>query len=87
MLTGLDYLDEIIHGADSFKIEQKLAKYPECIICLCKFKPGQEVRMLSRCKHIYHVDCIDSWLLINGVCPIDKQRVFRKIIETDVISN
>eukprot|EP00347_Sterkiella_histriomuscorum_P004854 403358831 len=85
-ITGLDYLDEIIQGAP-MKIEQKLAKYPECIICLCKFKPDQEIRMLSRCKHIFHIDCIDSWLQINGVCPIDKQRVFRKIIDTQLVSN
>ena len=29
-------------------------------------------RNIGKCGHIYHTDCINSWLKTNNVCPIDK---------------
>ncbi|KAK6725472.1 hypothetical protein RB195_004042 [Necator americanus] len=49
-----------------------------CTVCLCEFETGEEVRNL-RCTHIFHVSCIDKWLVYNKKCPVcrldvDKQK-------------
>ena len=41
----------------------------ECCVCLSKFEAGDTVRALP-CKHEFHKDCIDKWLLeVNRICP------------------
>ncbi|CAA0826741.1 Putative RING-H2 finger protein ATL12 [Striga hermonthica] len=42
----------------------------ECAVCLESFKAGEKCRVLPTCGHIFHVGCIDSWLLKTGACPI-----------------
>lgn len=44
---------------------------PQCIICLAEFENGDELRVL-KCKHRFHVNCIDQWLKQQGLCPICK---------------
>uniref|UniRef100_A0A7E4UW61 RING-type domain-containing protein n=1 Tax=Panagrellus redivivus TaxID=6233 RepID=A0A7E4UW61_PANRE len=40
-----------------------------CTVCLCDFETGDEVRALN-CSHMFHVDCIDRWLVYNKKCPV-----------------
>jgi hypothetical protein len=39
-----------------------------CAICLDNMTVGQSVRQL-RCKHAFHVICVDEWLITNKSCP------------------
>ncbi|KAE8662780.1 RING-H2 finger protein ATL73 [Hibiscus syriacus] len=41
----------------------------ECPICLGEFVDGEKVRVLPKCKHGFHVRCIDTWLLSHSSCP------------------
>ncbi|VVB09746.1 unnamed protein product [Arabis nemorensis] len=41
-----------------------------CVICLEDFQKNDAVRVLVRCRHVYHVQCIDSWCLYKLACPI-----------------
>merc|ERR1712190_379381 len=34
-----------------------------CVICFDSFNMGDTCRRLSSCTHIFHQQCIDSWLL------------------------
>jgi len=50
-----------------------------CTVCLVDFEKADELRSLQ-CQHIFHVDCIDRWLIYNKKCPIcrvdmDKSKV------------
>ena len=49
---------------------------PTCPICIDDFEPNQsQVRELP-CRHIFHPDCIDTFLLSNSsLCPLCKQSV------------
>ncbi|KAH9863654.1 hypothetical protein J1614_009586 [Plenodomus biglobosus] len=50
-----------------------------CPICLDDFEPGEtQVRELP-CRHIFHPDCIDTFLLSNSsLCPMCKQSALPK---------
>ncbi|KAL3998020.1 Ring finger domain family protein [Acanthocheilonema viteae] len=40
-----------------------------CTVCLNDFEMDEEVRAL-RCNHVFHVVCIDRWLVYNKKCPV-----------------
>ncbi|KAK4761482.1 hypothetical protein SAY87_029366 [Trapa incisa] len=41
----------------------------ECAICLTEFEEGEEVSVLERCRHAFHVACIERWLCSRSSCP------------------
>ena len=42
-------------------LAQSLADDP-CIICFDTFEAGQQARRLGPCGHLFHTECIDTWL-------------------------
>ena len=40
-----------------------------CVICLCAYAPGEEIRVLG-CGHHLHARCGDQWLLTSRKCPL-----------------
>ena len=45
----------------------------ECAICLGEFVEGEKVRVLPKCRHSFHVKCIDTWLASHSSCPTCRQ--------------
>ncbi|CAN6466116.1 unnamed protein product [Victoria cruziana] len=41
----------------------------ECAICLSEFADGERVRVLPRCRHGFHVACVETWLSSHDSCP------------------
>jgi len=41
-----------------------------CSVCLQDFQLGETVRRLPHCQHMFHVPCIDTWLVRHGSCPL-----------------
>ncbi|KAF5176250.1 Ring-h2 finger protein atl73 [Thalictrum thalictroides] len=41
----------------------------ECAICLSEFVQGEGIRILPKCKHGFHVKCIEAWLSAHVSCP------------------
>ncbi|XP_020234803.1 RING-H2 finger protein ATL67 [Cajanus cajan] len=41
-----------------------------CSICLCEYKDSEMLRMMPECRHFFHQCCLDSWLKLNGSCPV-----------------
>ncbi|KAJ4960585.1 hypothetical protein NE237_020495 [Protea cynaroides] len=42
----------------------------ECVVCLCGFRNGEQVRRLG-CRHLFHKVCLDGWFdQINWSCPL-----------------
>ncbi|KAK1408936.1 hypothetical protein QVD17_41106 [Tagetes erecta] len=69
---GLDPL--IISSFPTFKYssvkEYRRENYGlECAICLCEFKDENVLRLLTKCYHVFHQECIDSWLGSHKSCP------------------
>ncbi|KAK1620841.1 hypothetical protein QYE76_026358 [Lolium multiflorum] len=42
----------------------------ECAVCLGEFQEEEMVRLLPSCLHVFHADCIDTWLQGNANCPL-----------------
>ncbi|KAM7257855.1 hypothetical protein ACFE04_013596 [Oxalis oulophora] len=41
-----------------------------CSVCLQDFQIGETGRSLPHCHHMFHLPCIDKWLLRHASCPI-----------------
>ncbi|XP_024995449.1 RING-H2 finger protein ATL29-like [Cynara cardunculus var. scolymus] len=41
----------------------------ECAICLSEFKDDSLLRLLTKCFHVFHQECIDLWLESHKSCP------------------
>nr|XP_043622679.1 NEP1-interacting protein-like 1 [Erigeron canadensis] len=46
-----------------------------CAICLQDFENNEEGRELPSCRHVFHLKCIDEWLVRQGSCPICRREV------------
>jgi E3 ubiquitin-protein ligase ATL6/9/15/31/42/55 len=42
----------------------------ECAVCLTDFDDDDTLRLLPRCAHAFHTDCIDAWLASHVTCPV-----------------
>ncbi|XP_061993088.1 RING-H2 finger protein ATL43-like [Rosa rugosa] len=47
----------------------------ECAVCLTRFEPTEVLRLLPKCKHAFHVECVDTWLDAHSTCPLCRYRV------------
>ncbi|KAK9705839.1 hypothetical protein RND81_07G086100 [Saponaria officinalis] len=47
----------------------------ECAVCLNRFEPEEILRLLPKCKHAFHVECVDTWLDAHSTCPLCRFRV------------
>ncbi|CAK9185288.1 unnamed protein product [Ilex paraguariensis] len=45
-------------------------KEETCAVCLSEFNEGDEIGILPKCAHIFHVQCINKWLCSNPNCPL-----------------
>ncbi|XP_073317862.1 RING-H2 finger protein ATL79-like [Primulina huaijiensis] len=77
--TSEDGKQELENGAGGAEAEIPVLDYTEgmklageemeCIICLTEFEIGEKLRVLEDCKHGFHVNCIQQWLLLHSSCP------------------
>ncbi|KAL6585249.1 hypothetical protein OROMI_004538 [Orobanche minor] len=42
----------------------------ECAVCLSEISQGEETRLLPKCNHGFHLDCIDMWFGSHSTCPL-----------------
>lgn len=59
----------------------------ECAVCLSKFEDIEVLRLLPRCKHAFHIDCVDQWLEKHSSCPICRHKVSAEDLATLAYSN
>ncbi|XP_022759466.1 E3 ubiquitin-protein ligase ATL4-like [Durio zibethinus] len=48
----------------------------DCAVCLSKFEPQDQLRLLPLCCHAFHANCIDTWLTSNQTCPLCRSPPF-----------
>ncbi|KAG9159049.1 hypothetical protein Leryth_018586 [Lithospermum erythrorhizon] len=42
----------------------------ECAVCLSDVSEGENARILSKCNHGFHMECIDMWFQSHATCPL-----------------
>ncbi|KAM0945111.1 putative transcription factor C2H2 family [Dioscorea sansibarensis] len=55
----------------------------ECSVCLGELEEGDSMRALPNCGHVFHVCCIDAWLVHHSTCPFCRSGIF--IVEPLVV--
>ncbi|XP_044501394.1 E3 ubiquitin-protein ligase ATL4-like [Mangifera indica] len=55
----------------------------DCAVCLSKFEPQDQLRLLPLCCHAFHALCIDIWLKSNQTCPLCRSPIHSS--ESDVL--
>lgn len=50
---------------------------PECAVCLSEFELGEPGRILPKCNHSFHTECIDMWFHSHATCPLCRAPVER----------
>lgn len=48
-----------------------------CTVCLSEFEKDDIIRLLPKCNHSFHVDCIDMWFHSHSTCPLCRSQVER----------
>ncbi|OAY59877.1 RING-H2 finger protein ATL66 [Manihot esculenta] len=42
----------------------------ECSICLAVYEDGDKLKILPKCHHFFHEECVDRWLHSWTACPL-----------------
>lgn len=54
----------------------------ECAVCLSDINEGEEVRILPKCNHRFHVKCIDMWFHSHSTCPLCRSPVGTDLVHS-----
>ncbi|KAJ3692703.1 hypothetical protein LUZ60_011798 [Juncus effusus] len=69
----IDGLERVIISAIptiKYKKQSSLSTDEQCTICLEEYQDKEILRIMPKCGHKYHLDCIDVWLESHSTCPI-----------------
>ncbi|KAK2645563.1 hypothetical protein Ddye_020758 [Dipteronia dyeriana] len=55
----------------------------DCAVCLSEFEEGESGRVLPKCNHSFHLDCIDMWFHSHSTCPLCRSPVEPGPAETE----
>ncbi|PWA35671.1 Zinc finger, RING/FYVE/PHD-type [Artemisia annua] len=58
----------------------------ECAICISEFADDEQFRLLPKCHHVFHTDCIDAWLASHTTCPVCRSDLIKPNLDCDTES-
>ncbi|CAD5168325.1 unnamed protein product [Musa acuminata subsp. malaccensis] len=54
---------------------RRTSSFRECAVCLSEFQEEERVRLLPSCFHVFHIDCVDTWLQTSANCPLCRSSI------------
>jgi hypothetical protein len=73
----IGYVNKGFKKEEIQKIKSEKYNFDEvinCVICLDDIKKGEIIKKLN-CNHIFHINCIDTWLSKEKNCPFCKNEI------------
>ncbi|KAL8143642.1 hypothetical protein V2J09_016674 [Rumex salicifolius] len=69
--------DSVIESITAVKYKKGdgLIEGTDCSVCLTEFEEGDDLRLLPKCNHAFHISCIDTWLRSHQNCPLCRSAV------------
>ncbi|RWR79311.1 RING-H2 finger protein ATL52-like protein [Cinnamomum micranthum f. kanehirae] len=58
-----------------YKRGEGLVEGTVCSVCLNEFREDENLRLLPKCSHAFHLPCIDTWLTSHVSCPLCRANV------------
>ncbi|XP_042484628.1 RING-H2 finger protein ATL13 [Macadamia integrifolia] len=59
----------------------------DCAVCLCEFEAEDQLRLLPKCSHAFHMECIDTWLLSHSTCPLCRGSLLPDLSSTNICTS
>lgn len=56
-----------------------------CAVCLDGISKGDRCRRFPGCNHVFHVECIDLWLLRRLTCPTCRSSIKTRVVNSDIV--
>ncbi|KAA8530804.1 hypothetical protein F0562_005572 [Nyssa sinensis] len=53
-----------------YKRDEGMIEGTDCSVCLNEFQEDENLRLLPKCSHAFHIPCIDTWLSSHKNCPL-----------------
>lgn len=82
-LPTFTYTLPLLHEGGNVTSEEAGAGVVECAVCLIEFQENDACRLLPKCNHSFHTECIDMWFLSNTTCPLC--RTSAEPVDSDVV--
>ncbi|KAK8327609.1 hypothetical protein V6Z12_A11G194200 [Gossypium hirsutum] len=86
--SELDQIPVLVYGESMMPSSEPscsdtISELETCAICLEEYVHGERVRVLPRCKHMFHKDCIEEWLEVPSLhCPICRDKVLEHCLQS-----
>ncbi|PWA54353.1 Zinc finger, RING/FYVE/PHD-type [Artemisia annua] len=76
-ITTIGLQPAVINSIKVVKFEKVdgMIEKSTCSVCLSEFEHGESLRLLPQCNHLFHIRCIDTWLLSHKNCPLCRAAV------------
>ncbi|KAM7280904.1 hypothetical protein ACFE04_008038 [Oxalis oulophora] len=55
----------------------------ECAVCLNEFEDDETLRLIPKCDHVFHPECIDEWLSLHTTCPVCRANLVPGLTDDD----
>jgi len=54
---------------------------PVCVICMTQYEEESSARDILKCGHMFHSECLETWLKVKQKCPLCNQDLRRHSLD------
>ncbi|KAL4614815.1 hypothetical protein ACB092_07G079700 [Castanea dentata] len=80
----LDKYPKLIYAQAKLHTNKANSTTSCCSICLADYKDTDVLRDLPDCGHLFHLECVDSWLKLHATCPVCRNSSLAKPVPLEV---